>query len=302
MDSKNTLIIEHAPRMDGGAMILGFTGWMDGAEVSTGSITHLVKTLGARPMGEIRSGNFYILNVPGSMEITSLFRPPARIENGIVQSFEMPKNDFWAAEANKLVLFRGKEPNVGWELYADHILDVATRCGLTDLYFLGSVGSVVPHTREPIFWSTMTSEALRDRLTTYGVTPTNYEGPASFATYLSLRARDSGINMATLVAGIPSYIDGRNPRCIQAMLAKLSEVVGINVDISELEAQRSEFLQGVQIAMQKNPKLAERIKQLEELYDNEVDGDASGEPKSKPETTEDTDLRNWFERQNIKLD
>jgi len=300
MNFQNSLIIDHAPRMDGGAMILGFTGWMDGAEVSTGSVTHLVKTLGARPMGEIRSSNFYILNVPGSMEITSLFRPAARIENGIVQSLEMPRNDFWAAESARLVLFRGKEPNVGWELYADHLLDVATRCGLTDMYFLGSVGSVVPHTREPIFWSTMTSEPLRDRLTAYGVTPTNYEGPASFATYLSMRARDAGLNMATLVAGIPSYIDGRNPRCIQAMLAKLSEVAGINVDLSELDAQRSEFLHGVQIAMEKNPKLTERIKQLEKLYDDEVNG--TGEATDEPKSPNDAALKNWFERQNIKLD
>jgi hypothetical protein len=300
MNFQNTLILDHVPRMDGGAMILGFTGWMDGAEVSTGAVTHLIKVLGGRPMGEIRSGHFYILNVPGSMEITSLFRPATRIENGIVQSLDMPRNDFWAAESSRFVLFRGKEPNVGWELYADHLLDVATRCGLTDMYFLGSVGSVVPHTREPIFWSTMTSEPLRDRLTARGVTPTNYEGPASFATYLSLRAREAGLNMATLVAGIPSYIEGRNPRCIQAMLAKLSEVTGVPFDLSELDAQRSEFLQGVQIAMEKNPKLAERIKQLEKLYDDEVNG--TGEASDEPKVTDDAALKNWFERQNIKLD
>ncbi len=302
MNSQNTLILDHVPRIDGGAMILGFTGWMDGAEVSTGSITHLVKTLGARPMGEIRSGGFYILNVPGSMEITSLFRPAARIENGIVQSLDMPRNDFWAAQSSKLVLFRGKEPNVGWELYADHLLDVCSRCGLTDMYFLGSVGSVVPHTREPIFWSTMTSEPLRDRLSAHGVAPTNYEGPASFATYLSMRAREAGLNMATLVAGIPSYIEGRNPRCIQAILTKLSEIIGVPFDLSELESQRSEFLQGVQIAMQKNPKLTERIKQLEDLYDKEVNGEAEDEADPKAPSPDDSALKNWFERQNIKLD
>jgi len=297
MNSNDTLILESTPRMDGGAMILGFSGWMDGAEVSTGALDYLATKLNAPRIGEIRSGYFYILNVPGSMEITALFRPGTRIEDGLVKMLDMPRNEFYAAESEKLLLFRGKEPNVGWELYADHLLDTAKRCGIVDMFFMGSVGSVVPHTRDPVFWSTMNSEALRDRLTTHGVSPTNYEGPASFATYLSLRAKDAGINMATLVAGIPSYIEGRNPRCIEAMLAKLGEILGRSFDLGELQAQRREFLQGVQIAMTKNPKLTERIQQLEKLYDNEVNGETTEETKG----TDDT-LKNWFERQNIKLD
>jgi len=297
MSVPETLVLESAPRMDGGAMILGFSGWMDGAEVSTGALGYLAEQLKARSIGEIRSGHFYILNVPGSMEITALFRPSARIEDGLVKSLDMPQNEFFAAEEAKLLLFRGKEPNAGWELYADHLLEAATRCGISDLYFMGSVGSVVPHTRDPVFWSTMTSEALRDRLVPHGISPTNYEGPASFATYLSLRAKDAGLNMATIVAGIPSYIEGRNPRCIEAMITKLGEILGRNFDLGDLQAQSREFLDGVQTAMKKNPKLAERIQQLEKLYDNEVSGETTEETKG----TDDT-LKNWFERQNIKLD
>ncbi len=298
MNINDTLVLESTPRMDGGAMLLGFSGWMDGAEVSTGALAYLAEKLKARRIGEIRSGHFYILNVPGSMEITALFRPSARIEDGLVKSLDMPRNEFFAAEDAKLLLFRGKEPNVGWELYADHLLDTAKRCGISDIYFMGSVGSVVPHTRDPVFWSTMTSEALRDRLATHGISPTNYEGPASFATYFSMRAKDAGLNMATLVAGIPSYIEGRNPRCIEAMLTKLGEILGRTFDLSDLEAQRREFLDGVQVAMTKNPKLTERIQQLEKLYDNEVSGETTEEPKS----ADDSALKNWFERQNIKLD
>ena len=59
--------------------------------------------------------------------------------------------------------------------------------------------------------------------------------------------------------------------------------------------------QGVEIAMQKNPKLTERIKQLEKLYDDEVNG--TGESSSdEPKTMDDSALKNWFERQIIKLD
>ncbi len=297
MGLNDTLILESVPRMEGGAMLLGFSGWMDGAEVSTGALGYLAEKLDARRVGEIRSGHFYILNVPGSMEITALFRPRARIEDGLVKSLDMPRNEFFAAEEAKLLLFRGKEPNAGWELYADHLLEAATRCGISDLYFMGSVGSIVPHTRDPVFWSTMTSEALRDRLVTHGISPTNYEGPASFATYLSLRAKDAGLNMATLVAGIPSYIEGRNPRCIESMLTKIGDILGRTFDLSDLQSQSREFLDGVQVAMTKNPKLTERIQQLERFYDNEINGETSEEAKEMGDG-----LKNWFERQNIKLD
>ncbi len=296
MNSENFLELEEAPQLGGGAMLLGFSGWMDGAEVSTGSIEYIASAVNAQPIGRLRAEDLYILNVPGSMEITSLFRPPAKIENGLVQSLEMPRNEFHAAEQAGLLLFRGKEPNVGWERFADAIIEAAQRCSVQDLYFIGSVGSVLPHTREPIFWSTMTSEWLREKLLTFGVTPTNYEGPASFATYLSTRARAAKLNMATLVAGIPSYIEGRNPRCIEAMVGKLNEILTLNIDLAPLQAQRQQFLQGVELAMNKNPKLAERIHQLEQMYDKETRDDAEGEGQT------DADVRDWFERQNIKLD
>jgi hypothetical protein len=100
--------------------------------------------------------------------------------------------------------------------------------------------------------------------------------------------------MATVVAGIPSYIEGRNPRCIEAMVGRLNEILDLKLDLAPLKAQRQQFLQGVQLAMSKNPKLAERIHQLEQMYDKETRDDA--------ETESDDDVRDWFERQNIKLD
>jgi predicted ATP-grasp superfamily ATP-dependent carboligase len=294
MTPRETLHLDQTPDLTKGAMLLGFSGWMDGAEVSTGALSYIASTLSAQPIGRIQSDDFYILNVPGSMEIAALFRPPAKIEAGLIQSLHMPTNEFHAAEPARLLIFRGKEPNLGWERYADALLDAATRCNIQDLYFVGSVGTVLPHTREPVFWSTMTSEWLREKLATYGITPTNYEGPASFATYLSQRAADARLNMATLVAGIPSYIEGRNPRCIEAMVAKLNEILELNLDLAPLTAQRKQFMQGVQLAMTKNQKLAERIKQLEQMYDKET--------RDNEEEETDDDIRDWFERQNIKLD
>lgn len=290
------LEINETPQLDGGTMIIGFDGWMDGADVSTGTVEYLARELRAREIGRIREGNFYILNVPGSMEITALFRPPVKIDEGLIQSLGMPENRFYVAEEQKLLLFRGKEPHTGWEEFADYLLDVAGRCGVKDFYFLGSVGSVLPHTREPVFWGSMTSEALRNRLQEHGISPTNYEGPGHFVTYLSPRVREAGLNMATVVAGIPSYIEGRNPRCIEAMLAKLNALLKLNIDLAPIQTEVQQFLQGVTVAMQKNPKMRERLDELEKLYDEELNGE------EHEATEEDAEMRDWFERQNLRLD
>jgi hypothetical protein len=41
-------------------MVMGFSGWMDGGEVSTGSVKRLIKTLGAEKIAEISPEPLYI--------------------------------------------------------------------------------------------------------------------------------------------------------------------------------------------------------------------------------------------------
>jgi len=294
-ESRPTILeMTDTPDLTGGAMIVGFSGWMDGAQVSVGTLDYLVEHLPASPVGTFRAQDLYILNVPGSMEITALFRPPVLIEEGLVQSLAMPRNDLFASQEANVLLLRGQEPNLGWERYADAVIEAAVRCKIADIYFVGSVGSVLPHTRDPIIWSTMSNPEFRTRLVQKGLTPANYEGPGSFATYLSERAKAAGLNMASMVAGIPSYIEGRNPRCIETMLERLRDIVGFELDLAEIQKQRTAFLTGVTTAMAKNPKLAERITELEKLLDGESDGETSEE--------EDDEMREWFESQNLKLD
>src|SRR3712207_1243741 len=111
--SQNDLLrIHHCPALDQATLVLAFTGWMDGGDVSTGTVRRLVELLGAQPIAEIDPEPFYIYNFPGSMELTALFRPHIAIEGGLVKSIEMPRSTFYAHEPANLVLFLGKEPNL----------------------------------------------------------------------------------------------------------------------------------------------------------------------------------------------
>src|SRR5688500_14239252 len=102
------------PTLREATMVMSFSGWMDGGDVSTGTVKRMVELLHAKPIGEIDYEPFYVLNFPGSMEIASLFRPQIKIEDGMVRRIEMPSNKFYCAPQANLVLFVGREPHMHW--------------------------------------------------------------------------------------------------------------------------------------------------------------------------------------------
>ena len=141
------LRIDRVPAVRDAVLVLALSGWMDGGDVSTGTVERLVDLLGAVPFAEIDSEPFYLFNFPGSMELAALFRPHVRIENGLVVKHEMPSNRFFAHEPANLLLFVGKEPNLRWRSYCDALLEAARKTNVRRIVFIGSFGGSVPHTR-----------------------------------------------------------------------------------------------------------------------------------------------------------
>lgn len=258
------------PRLEGATMLLAFTGWMDGGDVSTGTVQRLVDKLDARTIAHIDAESFYIFNFPGGMEITALFRPEVRIEDGLIRSLEMPENNFSCADERGLVFFVGKEPNLGWRTFGHCIFDVAETIGVKRILFTGSYAGTVPHTREPRLYSTVSEPALKDELLRNGVRPADYEGPASFTTYLMTQAGRHGLEMATLVAEIPAYIQGVNPACIEAVTRRLAKILGLPADLAELRNASDEWEGQVNDVIGNDEELADRIRQLEADYDQDL--------------------------------
>ena len=288
--ARDQLKLFEEPALKDSCLILGFSGWMDGGEVSTGTVQHLVSEYGAALLGEIDPSDFYIYNVPGPMEIAALFRPGARIVDGLVEEYEMPINRFYYSTEHNVILFEGREPNLKWRDYADCVFSVAEQFDVSMMAFVGSVAGPVPHTRNPVFYSTATDEALRDSVRADGLNATNYEGPSSFATYLLTVARERQVPMVTVVAGIPPYIQGRNHKAIEACIRKLCAILGIRASFEVLEALSRDYIAGINKIARRQPDLASQIRKLEQAYDAQVqDG-------------EQTELRSWFESQDIQLD
>jgi proteasome assembly chaperone (PAC2) family protein len=221
----------HNPRL-----LLGFEGWMDGGDVSTGTVRVLAERLYAKRFAEIEPEGFYLYNFPGAMEVTALFRPHCRIKKGIIREFTFPENAFYAAESEDLILFSGKEPNLAWQEYGDCIFALCREFDVKTIYFIGSVAGLVPHTRDPRFFCSVSDAQLKPRFESYGIKFSDYKGPASIVTYLTTMARQHGIEMVSIVATVPAYVQGSNPKCIEAVTRRVAGMLSVHVELDDLRA------------------------------------------------------------------
>lgn len=102
----------------------------------------------------------------------------------------------------------------------------------------------------------------------YGVRRTGYEGPGSFISYLMTQASSAGLEMVTLVAEIPGYQQGSNPASIEAVTRRLAKILQLPLDLDSLRTASTEWEMEVSIAIEENEELAEKVRELEEEYDN----------------------------------
>jgi len=284
------LRIHSAQHLPDSKLIIAFTGWMDGGNVSTGTVDWLVETLHAPKVAEIDPEGFYIYNFPGTMGISALFRPHTHLEDGLIKTFDMPKNYFYCDAEQQVFLFTGKEPNVNWVQFADLIFEFASQMGISTICFIGSFGGLVPHTREPSLTMMVSDEKLKWGMEQFGIEGGDYEGPASFSIYLTTQAAARGVHMMSLVAEIPAYIQGTNPKCIEAVVRKLAAVMRISVDFERLRSVTDSWEVRLNEALESKPELVEYIGKLEERYDNEFFNSQMG------------DLREFLEQHGIQVD
>jgi len=288
--SVERLRVYHNPDLTAPALILGFTGWMDGGDISTGLVDYLRVHLGAVPFASIDPEPFYLYHIPGSMELASVFRPHVKIREGLIEEFELPSNTFCADPEHNLILFSGKEPNMRWQCFGDCIFQLCEQFDVKQIIFVGSVAGLTPHSREPRFTGSVSHVSLCEKLERMGIHTNRYDGPASFVTYLTMRAGKADIEMLVLVAEVPAYLQGYNPRCVETAVRCVSSLLELHMTCDDLRTMSDEFEKRVGELVSQQPELAKRVLQLEEIYDNEVFD------------TELSDLKNWLHQRGIRLD
>jgi proteasome assembly chaperone (PAC2) family protein len=270
MSDTELLTIHQSPALQKATLVLAFTGWMDGGDVSTGTVQHLARSLHAESIAEIDPEPFYIYNVPGTMEVASMFRPHVEVEDGLVKKIELPTNIFYCHAAANLLLFIGKEPHMQWRTFGECVFRLVRQMRVSRIVFVGSFGGPVPHTRLPRLYVTCSDAHLLPEMEKYAVRRTGYQGPGSFTTYLMTQAKTVGVDMVSLVAEIPGYLQGTNPASIEAVARRLTKLLGLHLDLAPLRTASTAWELQVSQVVEQNDELAETVRKLEDAYDNEL--------------------------------
>ena len=208
----------------------------------------------------------------------------------MVQDIDLPTNAFWADPQHNVILFSGKEPNLRWKCFADCIFQLCERFNVRQILFVGSVAGLTPHTREPRFTASISDDSILDKLKKMGIVPTDYAGPASFVSYMTARSAKEGFEMIVLAAEIPAYLQGYNPKCVETSVRCISSLLELHLPCDDLRTIADEFEKRVTDLVTGQPELAQRVIQLEEIYDTQIFD------------TEMGDLRNWLQQRGLRLD
>jgi proteasome assembly chaperone (PAC2) family protein len=269
--AKENVIFVEKPRLRRPFLVCGIGGWVDGGEAATESTRYLARKLGAKLFAEMPLARFHIYQVPGQVSL----RPEIRIEDGLLKEHVFPQNQFYywinPHSEHDLIIFLGTEPSLNWEEYAGAILDIARQYSVTRTYLPGGVLDKTPHSREAGVFCACTSAQLRREMEQYGMQSSNYEGPGSFGSTLLYLAQKRRMPLVSLIARATYYpeyniVIPRNPKAIKAIVLRLSGLLRLGLDLSDLDREAGEFEAKLDFMASHNPEFRAYIEELEKEY------------------------------------
>lgn len=248
------------PNLNKPILVIGFEGWPNAAEVSSGALQYLVEKFEAKKFASIPIEDFYEL---------SASRPVAIIKEGRLVELKFPGNHFYYLKdlySKDFILFQGVEPHLRWDLFVGLFFDLVTKFDVSQIFTLGGTYDYIPHTCPPMVSALANDEDLREKAIQAGLGLTEYTGPISIHTFILESARKRGLKAMSLWGHAPQYLQTKNISVVHSVLKSLFRMTGVGIDLSELERASDFFTQQVNHLVERDPKLQETINKLEEVY------------------------------------
>src|ERR1700683_2970459 len=235
------------------AMVCAFEGWNDAGDAATGAVSFLASALDAKRFARIDSEEFYDFQ---ANRPSIRFAEDDRSEIG-QREIEWPTVEIFEASAPRaprdLVLVQGVEPSMRWRAFSAHIVDLAEALGVQVVVSLGALLGDVPHTR-PVAMSGHASDA--GLLARVGIRASSYEAPTGIVGVLHTACAQAGLPSASLWASVPHYVAAAaNPKAALALLRRVEVLIGVSVDLSELESSASDYERQVGLAVRSDPDI-----------------------------------------------
>ena len=254
------LRIDSRPDLDRPVLIAAFRGWNDGGQGASLAGAYLARAWAASEFASIDPENFYDFQAT---------RPTVSLVGGLQRRIEWPENTFLHAPlpggGRDAILLLGVEPNVRWRTFCDHVTGLAKEFDVQMMVTLGALLADVPHTRAAPVTGTATDPDLIDRL---GLQASRYEGPTGIVGVLHDACGSAGIKSASLWAAVPHYVSlTPSPRAAKALVDRLADLLGADVDTVELDEAADAYAQQVSEAVAADEETAAYVQELERRVD-----------------------------------
>jgi predicted ATP-grasp superfamily ATP-dependent carboligase len=134
---------------------------------------------------------------------------------------------------------------------------------------LGGLLADVPHSQPVAMTGFASDPALLTRL---GLKSSRYEGPTGIVGVLHASCAQAGLPSASIWASVPHYVAAAaSPKAALALLRKLELMVGVSIDVSELEEDAGEYERQVGLAVESDPDIQAFVERLERRAEAESD-------------------------------
>jgi len=249
------------PTLERPILVGAFRGWNDGGQAATLAAGYLARLWDAQKFADIDPELFVDFQAT---------RPMVSLEEGRTRKIEWPENTFYRGRIpgadRDAILLVGVEPNYRWRTFTELIADLARDLGVELVVTLGALLADVPHTRPAPVTGAATDVQLVEEL---GLQLSRYEGPTGVVGVLLDACKRAGIPSVSLWAAVPHYVQlAPSPRAAKALCERLSGVLGVEIDVTELADAEGEYVEHVSDAVSGDAEMTAYVEELEHRADS----------------------------------
>ncbi|HEY6149686.1 MAG TPA: PAC2 family protein [Gaiellaceae bacterium] len=258
------LRVHRRPELTRPVLIAAFRGWNDGAQAASLAAGYLAKTWQAERFAHVDPEEFFDFQAT---------RPHVSLEGGMTRKIDWPETAFYHARPDgierDIVLLLGIEPNLRWRTFTELLVDLVRDLGVEMMITLGALLADVPHTRPSPVTGSASDPDLVQQL---GLSESRYEGPTGIVGVLHDACRQAEIPSASLWVAVPHYVSlTPSPRAAVALCERLGGLIGLDVDVSELEEAAQSYEEQVSEAVASDEETAAYVDELEQRVDSMED-------------------------------
>jgi predicted ATP-grasp superfamily ATP-dependent carboligase len=253
------------------ALVCAFEGWNDAGDAASSAVSFLATSLKASRFARVESEEFFDFQAN---------RPCIRFAEPGRREIVWPGVEVFEALAPKaprdLVLVQGVEPSMRWRAFCGQLIDLAEALGVQLVVSLGALLGDIPHTRPVVLTGHASDPALVARLEMQG---SSYEGPTGIVGVLHTACIEAGLPSASLWASVPHYVAAAtNPKAALALVRRVERLVGVSVDVSQLESAAADYERQVGLAVQSDPDIQAFVERLEQAAESEQEASPTDVP------------------------